>query len=217
MNSRILNGGLALLWLLVCLSFVPVIGAAAATPAAPDVLVRSVIDELTDALKTHQQAVVSDPRTVIPLLQQLVVPHVDFDLMGREVLGRYWGQASDAQRTRFLAAFQQLLVDDYAAIFRDYSNQTVKVLPDRSQTAPDRALVSTDLITPGQQPVRVDYRLHRDHGGWRIYDVEVEGVSLLVNYRESFDDQAQREGLDALIASIESKNQAFRLGADVHD
>jgi phospholipid transport system substrate-binding protein len=211
MNTETLGGRLAMLGLLVCLAVIPAADAADPPPATPDALVRSVTGELLHALKTRHQTIARDPQTLVPLMQQIVVPHFDFELMAREVLGRYWRRASDDQRTRFLAAFKQLLVDDYAAVFRRYTNQSVKLLPNRSQPINGQALVSTEVVGPGQQPVRVRYRLRRTDGDWRIDDVEVEGVSLLLTYRDSFEDQVQREGLDALISAIEDKNHSFHL------
>jgi phospholipid transport system substrate-binding protein len=131
--------------------------------------------------------------------------------MAREVLGKYWRRADARQRSRFQAAFRQLLIDDYATVFRQYADQTVEYLPVHPAVSGDRAMVSMEVDTPGEQRVRVDYHLHRVGAGWLIYDVQIDGVSLLINYRETFSEQLRSDSLAALLASVEQKNASFHI------
>jgi phospholipid transport system substrate-binding protein len=176
---------------------------------SPDGLVQTVTDEILNVLRNDRETIRKDPQQLISLMERIIVPHVDIRFMGREVLGKYWKRASEEQRARFLAAFKQMLIDDYAAVFRHYSNESVELLPMHAGARKDNTLVSAIVNKPGGQRVRVDYRLHRDKAGWRIYDVEIDGISLLLNFRNTFNDQLQRETLDALIANIENKNTSF--------
>jgi phospholipid transport system substrate-binding protein len=142
-------------------------------------------------------------------MEKSVVPYFDFRLMAGQVLGRYWRSASDEQRTRFTEAFKQLLTNTYAAVFERYVNQTVEVLAAQSGGSPDRALVPTNIKTPGEQEIHVDYRVYRNHGKWFVYDVVVDGISLLINYRSEYATFLQQRSLDTLIARLQEKNAEF--------
>jgi phospholipid transport system substrate-binding protein len=178
---------------------------------SPDGLVQTITDEVLNTLRNDRETIRKDPQQLISLMERIIVPHVDIRFMGREVLGRYWKRASEAQRARFLAAFRRMLIDDYAAVFRHYSNESVELLPMHADARKDNTLVSVIVNKLDGERIRVDYRLHRDGAGWRIYDVEVDGISLLLNFRNTFSDQLQGGTLDALITSIENKNTSFHL------
>lgn len=211
MSKQAINHAISFLCVAVCLLLAQAAMAHDNPGPGPYQLVQSVTDRVLDAMRSDKETLKKDPQQLATLMQKIVAPHIDFELMGREVLGRYWFQASNEQRARFQAAFKQLLIDDYTAVFRNYSNQTVEMLPPHPPLSKDRALVSTNVKTPGSQPVRVDYRLHWDRGAWRIYDVDLAGVSLLLDYRDSFEEQLQSGNVAGLIAAIEKKNRAFHL------
>jgi phospholipid transport system substrate-binding protein len=180
---------------------------------SPEETVKTVTTEMLTALRSQQEAYKNDPRQLVSLIERIIVPHFDIRIMGREALGLNWRRATPEQKKRFMAAFRQLLVNDYANEFRNYSNQAVEFLPDHAGAGRDYALVSTHVTSPGEQPVRVDYRLYRVGSDWRIYDVEIDGISLLFTYRNTFSEELQRETLDALIARMEHKNDSFHLSA----
>ena len=165
------------------------------------------------ALRSKQEAYKNDPRQLVSLIERIIVPHFDIRIMGREALGLNWRRATPEQKRRFMAAFRQLLVDDYVNEFRNYSNQDVEFLPEHAVSGKNYALVSTHVTSPGEQPVRVDYRLYRVGSDWRIYDVEIDGISLMFTYRNTFSEELKRETLDAMIARMEHKNDSFHLSA----
>lgn len=199
----------------VLLSFVVRPGAAAVSAGepSPEQTVQTVTAEMLTALRSHQAAYKNDPRQLVSLIERIIVPHFDIRIMAREALGLNWRRATPEQQTRFMAAFRQLLVNDYATEFRNYSEQTVEFLPEHAGTGKDYALVATHVISPGEQPVRVDYRLYRVGSEWRIYDVEIDGISLLFTYRDTFSQELQRETLNALITRMEHKNASFQFSA----
>jgi phospholipid transport system substrate-binding protein len=210
-SEQSINRAVAFLCVAACLLLVQGVMAEENPGQGPYQLVQSVTGQMVDAMRSDRGKLQKDPRQLVALMEKIVAPHIDFGLMGREVLGRYWGRADKQQHACFQAAFKQLLIDDYTAAFRNYSNQTVEMLPPHPASGKDRALVSTDVNTPGSPRLRVDYRLHRDGGVWRIYDVDVSGVSLLLNYRDAFEEQLQHGNVAELTAAIEKKNRAFRL------
>ena len=180
---------------------------------SPEETVKTVTTEMLTALRSQQEAHNNDPRQLVSLIERIIVPHFDIRIMAREALGLNWRRATPEQQKRFMAAFRQLLVNDYANEFRNYSNQAVEFLPEHAGSGKDYALVATHVTSPGEQPVRVDYRLYRVGSDWRIYDVEIDGISMLFTYRNTFSEELQRETLDTLIARMEHKNNSFHPSA----
>jgi phospholipid transport system substrate-binding protein len=212
MRAHKIGYSLVVFWL-AFLSGQPGAAAVGVEKQSPEETVKTVTTEMLTALRSQQEAYKNDPRQLVSLIERIIVPHFDIRIMGREALGLNWRRATPEQKRRFMAAFRQLLVNDYANEFRKYSEQTVEFLPDHAATGSDYALVSTHVTSPGEQPVRVDYRLYRVGSDWRIYDVEIDGISLMFTYRNTFSEELQRETLDALIARMEHNNDSFHLSA----
>jgi phospholipid transport system substrate-binding protein len=198
---------------LVFLAGQPGAAAVGVEKQSPEETVKTVTTEMLTALRSQQEAYKTDPRQLESLIERIIVPHFDIRIMAREALGLNWRRATPEQQKRFMAAFRQLLINDYANEFRNYSNQTVEYLPEHGGTGRGYALVATHVISPGEQPVRVDYRLYRAGSDWLIYDVEIDGISLLFTYRNTFSEELQRETLDTLIARMENKNDSYHLSA----
>jgi phospholipid transport system substrate-binding protein len=198
-------------WCLVALLVSMLIPAAAvyAAEPSPQALVQSVTTDVLHTLHTEGADVTKDRARLVSIMEQSVVPYFDFTLMARQVLGRYWRSAGAEQRQQFTEAFKQLLTNTYAAVFGHYVNQTVEVLAAQDTGSPDRAVVPTNIKTPGEQDIRVDYRVYRNRGRWLVYDVVVDGISLLINYRAEYARILERQSLDSLIASLKEKNAAF--------
>ncbi|HEB95597.1 MAG TPA: ABC transporter substrate-binding protein, partial [Sedimenticola thiotaurini] len=129
----------------------------------------------------------------------------DFERMSRLALGRHWRKASEQQRQAFVAAFRQLLVRTYATALLNYSDEQIVYKPLRQEPTGKEAVVNTLVSEPGGAPVPIDYRLHLGSDGhWRVYDVIVDGVSLVSNYRSSFGSEIRRRGMDGLIRKLET-------------
>ena len=180
---------------------------------SPEETVKTVTTEMLTALRSQQEAYKNDPRQLVSLIERIIAPHFDIRVMAREALGLNWRRATPEQQKRFMAAFRKLLVNDYAEEFRNYSNQAVEFQAEHAGSGKDYARVSTHVTSPGEQPVRVDYRLYRVGSDWRIYDVDIDGISLLFNCRNTFSEELQNETLDALIARMEHKNDSFHFSA----
>jgi phospholipid transport system substrate-binding protein len=172
-------------------------------------LVQSVTTEVLDTLRREGVDIRKDRARRVALMEQSVVPYFDFRLMAGQVLGRYWRSASDEQRKGFTEVFKQLLINTYAAVFERYVDQTVEVLAAQSGGSPDRAVVPTNIKSSGEQDIRVNYRVYRSQGKWLVYDVVVDGISLLINYRSEYANFLQQQSLDTLITRLQEKNAAF--------
>jgi len=168
---------------------------------APDALVKKTVDEVLAAIKQTK-----DQRKLIEVAEQKVVQHFDFKQMTQLAVGRAWSQASAAQQDALERAFRTLLVRTYtAALVRSSGDTKVDVKPARAEG--DETVVRTVAKEPGNQPVQIDYRMAKTSGGWKVYDVIVENLSLVTSYRSSFQSEITRSGIDGLIKTIEAKNQ----------
>ena len=179
----------------------------AADEVAPDRLVQSMTSEVLDAVRVEPELRRGDAATVMRLVDRLVMPRVDMTRLTGVAMGRYWRAASDDQQRRLENEFKTLIVRSYAGALAQVSaDQTVETRPLRAAPDDEQVVVSTAIRGRGE-PVRIDYRLHRSDGGWKIYDVSVLGVWLAENYRSSFAQEVGRSGIEGLIARLQARNQ----------
>ncbi|MBI4194397.1 MAG: ABC transporter substrate-binding protein [Betaproteobacteria bacterium] len=179
-----------------------------AAELAPDALVRDTVDEVLAVIKQNK-----DKRTLHDLAEKKVLPHFDFQAMTRLAMGQSWRQASPEQQKKLENAFRGLLVNTYtAALSQNAGNATVEVKPVQVKAGQDDVTVRTLARQPGRQPIAIDYRMSRAPGGWKVYDVIVENLSLVTNYRGSFTAEISRSGIDGLIKTIEDKNRKLAEG-----
>ena len=185
-------------------------GAAAAQSSMtpPDALVRETTEEVLKLLREDGEQIKDDPQAISELIREEVLPHFDFELMSRLVLARNWRGASEEQRQRFVDEFRQLLVRTYGSSLSKYSGQEVRYPPMQSSGADDdRVTVQTEILQSGGPSIPLDYRLHRTDSGWKVYDVTVDGASLVLNYRSQFASEISRQGLDGLIQRLAERNR----------
>jgi phospholipid transport system substrate-binding protein len=199
MNS-VLSGVLALLML----------AAPLASPAAADdaqSIVRETTEKVLAALRSEGDTLKDDPKRLHAIIEQLILPHFDFRQMSQWVLGPHWRSASAEQRDAFVEQFEALLVRTYSSALVDYRNQRVDYLPLRERSA-DEVTVRAVIDQGGGPAIPITYEMHRTDTGWKVYDVAIDGVSLVINYRSSFGQEVRRNGIDGLIQRLASKNQA---------
>ena len=191
------------------LLFAFVVQAADTPGAAPDALVKATVDEVLSAIKQTR-----DKRALHELAEKKVLPHFDFQAMTRLVVGRSWRDASPAQQKALENAFRSLLVSTYTTALSQSagSNQTVEVKPAQVKADETDVTVKTLVKEPGRQPIAIDYRMSKTPSGWKVYDVVVENLSLVTNYRGSFNSEISRSGIDGLIRTLESKNRQLAEG-----
>jgi phospholipid transport system substrate-binding protein len=169
-------------------------------------LVSSVSAEVLDTLRGWNAQMREDQSRLVALIEDKVAEYFDFRLIAAQVLGRHWRTAGQEQQQAFTTAFRNLLINTYAAVFRNYDDQTVDTLDVQQTGSPDRVLVNTLVKQAGEADIRIDYRLYRKDSRWYIYDVVVDGISLLINYRSEYARVLQRQSLDKLIERLKEKN-----------
>jgi phospholipid transport system substrate-binding protein len=193
---------------LLCLPllFAPV--APHAQESAPDSLVRGVTEEVLSILREDKDLKAGDQRKAMTLIEEKISPHFDFPRMTRLAVGPGWRQASAEQREALTREFRTLLTRTYANALTAYTNQTVSFKPSSAPREDGTTVVRTQINQPGGQPISVDYRLAGNSGNWKVFDVAIENVSLVTNYRSSFAAELAKGGTDNLIRSLEVKNRS---------
>jgi phospholipid transport system substrate-binding protein len=170
---------------------------------------QQVIQKTADQLQVNLQKpeYKSDFKKATDFVNQVIEPHIDFNRVSILVLGKLWKTATPAQKEQFKKEFRLLLVRTYTTAFTEYANWKIRYLPLEMNPADKKAMVRTEILQSGGQPVAVNYRMVQDGGDWKVYDVLIEGVSLLQNYRSSFSDEVARTGsLDQLITHLSERN-----------
>jgi len=195
--------------LLLALFMVSFGAAQAAESQSPQALVRSTSDQVLARLKADHDDLKAHPEKVYGLVEDLVLPHFDFHRIARWVLGKYSRRASRAQMEEFTKEFRMLLVRTYATALLQYTNQQIDYLPLRMRPGATDVTVKTEIQQPGAFPIPIDYDLYRPDGSseWKVYDVSIDSVSLVGNYRTTFAGEIRDKGLDALIKSLARRNR----------
>ncbi len=187
-----------------CFAGVP---AQAQGTTAPDALAKGVTDEVLAVLRADKDIHSGSQKKVVDLIEAKVLPHFNFSRMTQLAVGRNWRQASPEQQKALIEQFRVLLVRTYAAAFTAYRNQTIEVKPVRMQPGDQEVVVKSQINQPSGPPVSVDYSMEKSDKSWKVYDVAIEGVSLVQNYRGTFSTEVQKGGIDGLIKSLTEKNR----------
>jgi phospholipid transport system substrate-binding protein len=202
--DQLMKSALLVLMTIGCGAFAPV---RAAEMTAPDALAKSVTDDVLAVLRTDKDIQSGNTKKVVDLVEKKVLPHFDFVRMTRLALGRNWREAGPEQRKLLVNEFRGLLVQTYAATFTAYKDQVIEYRPLRSQPGDTEVVVKSQIQQPGGRPITVDYRMHRLDSGWKVYDVVVGELSLVQNYRGSFETEVRKGGIDGLIKALADKNR----------
>lgn len=178
-------------------------------PASPDGLIMSTVEQVLEIVR-KDQSIVKDPQSLYQLVDACILPHFDFTRMTQLAVGRPWRSASDEQKAALTAEFRDLLVRTYTKTFSTYSEPKVDFKTVRAQ-GENEATVQTEIRIPDGRVVAVNYEMRKGAFGWQVFDVVVEGISLVTSYRNSFADQIRQAGIDGLIRSLAEKNQAAQM------
>ena len=191
---------------LVATLFIPV---AQAQVVAPDVLVKTITDEVVTVLKEDKDIQAGDTKKVAGLIETKVLPHFNFTRMTRLAMARNWRLASPEQQAELTNEFKTLLVRTYSTAISSYREQKIDYKPLRAKPEDTEVTVKAEVRQPGAtQPVSIDYEMEKTSNGWKVYDVKVGGVSLVTTYRETFAAEVKDRGVDGLIKSLAEKNRS---------
>ncbi len=177
-----------------------------ATEMPPDVLVKTTTEEVTTILKKDKNEFANDKQKLYALIDAKVLPHFDFDQMTRLAVGRFWNTATPAQQQALIKQFRILLVRTYAGALAAFNNQVIEFKPFSMPSGATDVTVDTQVKQPGQQPIPINYSMKQEQGEWKVYDVSIDGVSLVLNYRGSFGSEIHQKGVNSLIQTLTARN-----------
>ena len=180
---------------------------APAQETAPDVLVKSVSQEVLEIIRKDKDIQSGNTKKTIDLVETKVLPHFDFARMTALAMGPNWRRATPEQQKALTDQFRTLLVRTYSTALSSYKNHTIDFKPLRSQPGDTDVIVRSEVKQPGQQAVSIDYSMEKTAANWKVYDVAVGGVSLVTTYRDTFTNEVRQGGIDGLIKSLGDKNR----------
>jgi len=198
-------------WLLVFASAL-LITPLQAEPASPDTVLEMASRQMIAAINANHERIKTDPSLVNALVEDILMPHLDFIASSKWVLGKHWRGASKEQKLEFIRQFRTLLLRFYSTALSEYlTTNTVTegmfvYLPLRGDTSTKRITVHSEIHAPSGSIIPVKYSMHLTSKGWKVYDVSIEGVSMVTTYRTSFASEIKQKGLDGLIASLAERN-----------
>jgi len=175
---------------------------------APQKVIQETSDLLYDIIQKDKDRL-DDRDYVFQLVNEVLEPRVDLDKVSKLVLGKYWRKATDEQKTQFQKEFKGLLVNTYSTAFKEFDEWTVHFIPMTLDPTKTRLTVKTEIIQPSRPPVAVNYRMAiNKEGNWKAYDVIIEGISMVTNYKASFSKTIKKAGgLDKVIQQLAEKNK----------
>jgi phospholipid transport system substrate-binding protein len=179
--------------------------ATAAADTAAENLVRRTAEDTLRTLENRRDQLDGNPSAIYDLVGNKLAPHFDFELITRSAVGRDWRNASAAQRSQLVSAFRALLISTYAKSLAKYSGEEVIYKRARAGTRAGTVVVPTEVTGSGGPPIPIDYRMHKEAGSWKVYDLVIDNVSMISSYRGQFRNIIGRSGIDGLIQELEAK------------
>ena len=182
---------------------------AAATEVSPDTLVDNTAQEVLSIVRQDKELRAGNMAKILDLVEAKVLPHFNFMRMTRLAMGKNWNKATPQQQEELVKEFRTLLVRTYSNALSTYSDYKIKVEPLRSKAGDTDTTVKTKVMQDNGQPVDIDYSMEKTGDGWKVYDVTVAGVSLVTNYRSTFNSQVREGGVEKLLKTLGDKNRAL--------
>lgn len=182
-------------------------GNALAEPQSADKVIDEASRQILDAIDPRKDELRKDSAKLYKLVEDIIVPHFDFDTISRRVLGKAWNDASDEQRKRFSDAFKNLLVRTYSTALLEYSGEEINWQTLKKSADAQKVVQQAEVTLASGQTIPMKWGLHKVENTWKVYDINIDGISLVTNYRSVFASEVRKNGLDALILRLEEKNK----------
>jgi len=169
---------------------------------------QTTIEDASNKLKQRLQepGFAHDFQKITEFVNQVIYPHVDFDLISSLVLGKLWKEATPAEKESFKKEFQTLLIRTYSRALFELKDWSVRFLPINAESGDKKVMIKTEILQPGLQPISINYAMLNMADGWKVYDIVIEGVSLVNQYRSGFKNDAERSSLQDVINQLAKKN-----------
>jgi phospholipid transport system substrate-binding protein len=175
---------------------------ALAQDLAPDVLVRTISQEVIDVMRRDKDIQVGNPRKIAELVETKILPHFDVMRTTRIAMGHNWRRATPEQQEQLAREFGRLLLRTYSRALRNYRDQIIEYKPLRAQPGDADVTVRSEVRQPGSGSIAIEYYMGKTASGWKIYDLKISGARLATNYRDTFAEKIRNQGIDGLIESV---------------
>ena len=175
---------------------------------APDALIKTTVQEVIAVINADKDIQAGDQQKTLALVDEKVLPHFDFERMTQLAVGKYWRTAAPEQKQALTREFRNMLVRTYTKVFSVYRNQVIEVKPLKMAGDADEVTIQTIISKPGASVIPVNYEMRKKDDGWKVFDIYIEGVSMVMSYRGTFGSQIQESGIDGLIRTLSDKNAA---------
>ncbi len=174
---------------------------------APDVLIRRVSQQVLGIAKTDKDIQSGNRKRILELVEEKIVPYVDFERATSMAAGHYWREATQAQQVRLTGEFRQLVTYTYSGALSQVKDQKLEFKPLRADPSAKEVEVRSEVVRTGGTPIELDYRLEKTPSGWKIYDINVLGAWLVETYQSTFSSEIGKSGIDGLIKALAEKNK----------
>jgi phospholipid transport system substrate-binding protein len=192
------------------LAFSPLTSSAEEMPE-PQALVKKASDDMLKALKDNEAALEANPEKIYELVEDILMPHFDFEKMSKLALGKNWRSANAEQRDRFVEEFRLLLIRTYSTAMLEYTDEEINMLPFRDDLSRKRVTVPMEVVQKGGPSIGMSLSLYQNkQDAWKVYDVKIDGISLVTNYRSSFANEIRSGGMDQLIQDLAERNKKVK-------
>ena len=175
-----------------------------------EVIVKDAVSIMMTKLTEDKELIKKDPQHLLELVEKYVLPHFDFKKMSSWALGKYSRKATDKQKAEFTEQFRLLLVRTYSKALMEGTGRKVIYLPMRKSKKDNETVVRTEVDQGSAFPLPIDYKMHTVKDKWKVYDVSIDGISIVSNYRNTFAKEIRKSGIDKLIARLSAKNIASK-------
>lgn len=177
----------------------------------PQRIVKEASDEMLQALRDNKTELEENPSAIYALVQDIIMPNFDFGKMSKLALGKNWRKASKAQQARFTEEFRLLLVRTYSTAMLEYADEEIRMLPFHSDVSKKKVKVGMEIIQPGGPSIPMTLSMYLNKADeWKVYDVKIDGISLVTNYRSNFATEIRNDGMDKLIDNLASRNEKIK-------
>lgn len=191
------------------MALAPWLAMAQTASIGPDELIKQTSEKVLKTLENNKQVYQNDPEKIYELVNEIILPHLDFRAMSKLALGKNWREANEQQQERFVEAFKTMLVRTYSKSLTEYTGQQIEFLPYRPPEEGKRTVeVKTQIKQDNGPAIPIDYRLRIKDDIWKVYDIKIDGISLVTNYRNSFASDIRKVGMDGLIDKLLEKNSS---------
>ena len=181
-----------------------------AAETRPDTLVKETAQEVLTIIKQDKEIQSGNKAKILNLVKSKILPHFNFTRMTRLAMGKNWRKASPQQKKELEKEFRTLLVRTYYKALAVYSDHTIKVSPLKNMAGKTDTTVKTEIIQSHGQPVSIDYSMEKINSAWKVYDITVAGISLVINYRGSFNSKIRSGGVEGLLKALNKKNRMLK-------